>query len=562
MELAAGLVVADRFRLVRPLGQGGMGAVWLAQHTGLDIPCAVKFIHEEAARSPEIRARFEREAKAAAQLRSPHVVQILDHGVWEGAPYIAMEFLEGEDLDHRLHARRFLPPRDTLAIAVQVGRALAKAHAAGLVHRDLKPANIFLVKDEEREIAKVLDFGVAKVKETGIDGSTKTGAVLGTPFYMSPEQARGSRTIDHRSDLWALAVVVFQCLTGRLPFYGEALGDLFVKIIVEPLPVPSQVAQVPPGFDAWWLRAASRDPAQRFQTAKDFTDALSVALGVTVSAGVEVGSAMAAPAAQMGSGTVAMPSGGQVTPYPGGQPTPHPSGQGAPYAGGQSTPYPGGQSTPYPGGQSTPQPYAGGQPTPQPHPSGRPPPQPYTGGQPTPYPGAQPTPQPQHQGGQPTPYPDRVSASVMGAAPAAMPHAISVHQVPKSNRGGLWVGVIGAAAVLGAAGAFLAFRSTPHTDGKVSATTAAAATAALSASAAPTTVVTAAVATVTPPAPTALPTAEPSTAPTVASAAPTVASAAPPVRGPLRGPVGGPAGTPAKPPPPVPGGKAKTDFGF
>jgi serine/threonine-protein kinase len=321
MELAAGLVIADRFRLVRPLGQGGMGAVWLAQHTGLDVPCAVKFIHEEAAKSPELRARFEREAKAAAQLRSPHVVQILDHGVWNGAPYIAMELLEGEDLAQRLRRRRPAPlsPRETLVIATQVGRALAKAHAAGLVHRDLKPANIFLVRDDEREIAKVLDFGVAKVKETSLDDATQTGAVLGTPFYMSPEQARGSKSIDHRSDLWALAVVVYQCLLGKLPFRGDALGELLVKIIMEPLPVPSQVGEVPPGFDAWWARAAARDPAERYQTPKELTHALGLALGVTVSDSVDGMStspgAVVAPAIDLGApsladqgGTVALPT--------------------------------------------------------------------------------------------------------------------------------------------------------------------------------------------------------------------------------------------------------------
>jgi serine/threonine protein kinase len=317
VELVPGIVVADRFRLVRPLGQGGMGAVWLEQHTGLDVPCAVKFIHEQAAHSPDVRARFEREAKAAAQLRSPHVVQILDHGVWQGFPYIAMELLEGEDLGERLHRCRVLPPREVLAIAGQVGRALSKAHGAGLVHRDLKPANIFLVRDEEREIAKVLDFGIAKVKETGLDGNTKTGAVLGTPYYMSPEQARGSKAIDHRSDLWALAVVVYQCMTGRLPFMGQALGDLFVKIIVEPLPVPSQTASVPPGFDAWWARAAERDPGQRFQTARELTDNLSLALGLTAPDGGELGSLMgsastrapqqSAPILPSVGGTIAIP---------------------------------------------------------------------------------------------------------------------------------------------------------------------------------------------------------------------------------------------------------------
>src|SRR5262249_28876856 len=187
------------------------------------------------------------------------------------------------------------------------------------------------------EIAKVLDFGVAKAKETGIDGSTKTGAVLGTPYYMSPEQARGAKTIDHRSDLWALAVVVYQCLTGYLPFDGEALGDLFVKIIVEPLPVPSQFGQVPPGFDGWWMRAANRDPGQRFQNAKDFTDALSLALGVTVAAGVEVGSPMASSGAPAGGGTVAMMTPSQPVPgYQSGQSPQYQSGAVPAHQSGQS----------------------------------------------------------------------------------------------------------------------------------------------------------------------------------------------------------------------------------
>src|SRR3984885_12530207 len=221
MQLAEGMVVANRFRLGQMLGRGGMGSVWRAMHLGLDIPCAVKFIEGELASLPEAQARFEREAKAAAQLRSPYVVQILDHGVWEGAPYIAMELLDGEDLDHRLARRGKLPPRETMGIALHVGRALAKAHAAGLVHRDLKPANIFLVKDDEREIAKVLDFGIAKTTTVGVDGNTRTGAVLGTPYYMSPEQARGQKGIDHRADLWSFGVVVYQCVTGQLPFLSE-----------------------------------------------------------------------------------------------------------------------------------------------------------------------------------------------------------------------------------------------------------------------------------------------------------------------------------------------------
>jgi hypothetical protein len=282
MQLAANVVIAERFRLTRQLGQGGMGSVWLATHLALDIPCAVKFIEGEIAELPEAQARFEREAKAAAQLRSPHVVQILDHGVFQGTPYIAMELLDGEDFGKRLQRIGRMPPNDVLRIIGQVCRALTKAHGVGIVHRDLKPDNIFLVPDDDREIAKVLDFGIAKATGSGgIDGSnTKTGAMLGTPYYMSPEQAQGIKAVDARSDLWSLAVIVFQALTGRLPFESEALGDLLVRIIVAPVPMPSHfVSDLPPTFDRWWEKASQRDPAGRFQSAREFGDALAVAFG-------------------------------------------------------------------------------------------------------------------------------------------------------------------------------------------------------------------------------------------------------------------------------------------
>ena len=288
MQLAEGMVVAGRFRLGQMLGRGGMGSVWRAVHLGLDVPCAVKFIEGELASLPEAQARFEREAKAAAQLRSPHVVQILDHGVWDGTPYIAMELLEGEDLGKRIARVGRLGPQETHGIISQVCRALSKAHAAGIVHRDLKPDNIFLVRDDDREITKVLDFGIAKShsQELGGSSNTKTGAMLGTPYYMSPEQAQGIRQVDFRTDLWALAIIVFQALTGRLPFESEALGDLLVKIIVAPLPVPSQVGPVPPGFDLWWAKAAARDPAERFQSAKEFADSLALVCGVSQASGI------------------------------------------------------------------------------------------------------------------------------------------------------------------------------------------------------------------------------------------------------------------------------------
>jgi len=317
MQLAEGMVVAGRFRLGHMLGRGGMGSVWRAQHLGLEVPCAIKFIEGELAALPEAQARFQREAKAAAQLRSPHVVQILDHGVWDGVPYIAMELLEGEELGKRLQRVGRLTPQETCSIVGQVCRALSKAHSMGIVHRDLKPENIFLVRDDDREIAKVLDFGIAKSRSQDLGGSsnTKTGAMLGTPYYMSPEQAQGTKQVDLRTDLWALAVICFQALTGRLPFDSEALGDLLVKIIVHPLPIASQYGQVPIGFDAWWAKAAARDPAERFQNAKDFSDSLALVCGVSQVSGIVNLPALArAPAATPRSVGTASPLSRSVLP--------------------------------------------------------------------------------------------------------------------------------------------------------------------------------------------------------------------------------------------------------
>ncbi len=343
MQLAANVVIAERFRLNRQLGQGGMGSVWHATHLALDIPCAVKFIEGEIAQLPEAQARFEREAKAAAQLRSPHVVQILDHGVWQGTPYIAMELLDGEDLGKRLTRLGRMAPNEVLRVIGQVCRALTKAHSVGIVHRDLKPDNIFLVPDDDREIAKVLDFGIAKATNSGLDGSnTKTGAMLGTPYYMSPEQAQGIKAVDARSDLWSLAVIVFQALTGKLPFESEALGDLLVRIIVAPVPMPSQVVgDLPPTFDRWWERASQRDPAARFQSARELGDALAMAFGHSQGLSGEMGAARPVQFSDPGTGNYPVP--GQFGS------TPHPA---------YGTPNPALGSTPYPAAR-TPNPIGG-----------------------------------------------------------------------------------------------------------------------------------------------------------------------------------------------------------
>ncbi|HEX9298149.1 MAG TPA: protein kinase, partial [Polyangiaceae bacterium] len=265
------------------LGRGGMGSVWLAEHVSLETLCAVKLIDREAKNTPEARQRFHREAKAAAQLRSSHVVHIIDHGLWENIPYIVMEYLEGEDLAHRLDRVGRLSWGETFRIVAQAARALTKAHAAGIVHRDMKPANIFLARQDDDELAKVLDFGIAKHENLNSPDIGRTiPGILGTPYYMSPEQADGRSKVDYRSDLFSLAVITYQCLTGKLPFFHERLGDTLAQIMYGSLPVPSEQARdLPASFDAWWARAANRDVKQRFQSASEFAQALGVALQIS-----------------------------------------------------------------------------------------------------------------------------------------------------------------------------------------------------------------------------------------------------------------------------------------
>jgi serine/threonine protein kinase len=280
---SAGSIIGGRFKLVRELGTGSMGTVWLADHLTLDLRCAVKFMSAEATNAPNYRARFELEARAIAQLHGPNVVRILDYDVHEGTPFIAMEFLRGEDLAARLLRVGKLDAATTYRIISQVARGLSKAHEAGIVHRDLKPENIFLAEEDEGEVAKLVDFGIAKMAPfalgEALSDRTQAGSLLGTPTYMSPEQARGLSDIDHRSDLWSLAVITFECLTGRLPFESAALGDLFAQIMFEDIPVPSKIDRsLPIGFDPWWARAVSRNAAGRFGSARELSEALGQAL--------------------------------------------------------------------------------------------------------------------------------------------------------------------------------------------------------------------------------------------------------------------------------------------
>jgi serine/threonine protein kinase len=249
-----------------------MGSVWYAEHLSLSSAVAVKLLEPSIAADLHSLQRFHHEARAAAALRSPHVVQIFDHGVDQGTPYIVMELLEGETLADRLCRSTVLSPSQAGWIVTHIARALSRAHAAGIVHRDLKPSNVFIVQNDDKELAKLLDFGVAKsLNETDlgqVDNATRPGALVGTPYYVSPEQAHGDTTLDHRADIWALGVIAFECLLGRHPFEAQTLGSLLLQICTRPMPVPSSFGKVPAGFDAWFARACARDVGQRFDTAK------------------------------------------------------------------------------------------------------------------------------------------------------------------------------------------------------------------------------------------------------------------------------------------------------
>jgi hypothetical protein len=284
--VAPGAIVAGKYRLDSVIGEGGMGAVWAATHTGLGQAVAIKFISKEFVTSPEALRRFDAEAKAAAQLRSRNVVQVFDNGTLEdGTPYIAMELLRGENVHGRVHRAGPVPLKDAVEILGQCCKALGRAHAAGITHRDIKPDNIFLAQtDEEGILVKVLDFGIAKFATGPNDhGSTRTGAVLGTPLYMSPEQARGLKTIDHRTDLYSLGLVAYTMLTGNLAFSSESFGDLLLQICTAPLPsLCANAPWLPAGMDLWFQRACAREPADRFGSAQEFAEALRVACDGTV----------------------------------------------------------------------------------------------------------------------------------------------------------------------------------------------------------------------------------------------------------------------------------------
>jgi len=276
--MEAGRLVTPNIKLVRVLDKGSMGSVWVADHLTLGTQVAVKFMSPEVASKPNLVARFTREAHAAAQIKSVHVVQILDHGITpDGTPYIAMELLEGESLQQRLKREGPLGSALCSTIVGQTCKALTKAHALGIVHRDIKPANIFLMDSEGDVFVKLLDFGVAKQGDGDLS-MTRTNEKVGTPFYMCPEQLISAKHVDYRADIWSIGIVAYHCLIGQVPFKANTFGDLCLAVSRGVFPAPSRVrAELPPTLDGWFLRALARDPAKRFESAKQAADELALA---------------------------------------------------------------------------------------------------------------------------------------------------------------------------------------------------------------------------------------------------------------------------------------------
>ena len=265
-----------------------MGAVWVGRHLALDVDVAVKFIKSEELRDDlRARGRFEREARAAARIKSAHVVQIFDCGITDdGTPYLVMELLEGETLKRRLERSGALPPDEVAAIVTQVCRALGRAHALGIVHRDVKPENLFLVHAEQEPFVKLLDFGIAKQAEMPPDAAaTQSGVLVGSPQYMSPEQLLRPKQADFRADLWALAVVAYQALSGRPPFVGDTVAGLIVAITQGKFTrISTLKPELPAALDAWFDRALCLEPEARFDSAAELGESLPVALGLPPSA--------------------------------------------------------------------------------------------------------------------------------------------------------------------------------------------------------------------------------------------------------------------------------------
>jgi serine/threonine-protein kinase len=276
----SGMTLAGKYLLREEIGAGGMGVVFDGVHIALSQRVAIKFLHPDIAGRPEAMARFLREARSAAQIRGDHAVRIFDVDKTEqGAPYIVMELLEGVSLESLLVRRGPLPVEEAVDFVLQAAEAIAEAHAAGIVHRDLKPANLFLTdKSNGSALIKVLDFGISKsLDKAEKDGhSTAPNVPLGSPDYMSPEQVRHAASVDERTDIWSMGVILYELLTGKLPFLAESIPHLFALIIAsDPVPLKTAAPAVPDELARVVHRCLQRDPADRYASVLELAHAIA-----------------------------------------------------------------------------------------------------------------------------------------------------------------------------------------------------------------------------------------------------------------------------------------------
>jgi serine/threonine protein kinase len=270
---AEGEVLAGKYRLVRRLGEGGMGIVFEALHLRIQQRVAIKMLLPEVLDIPDVVSRFEREARAAGQLRSDNTARVLDVDVSEGGlPYMVMEFLDGSDLGKILETQGALPITDAVDYVLQTCNAMTEAHAAGIIHRDLKPSNLFVCGADRK--VKVLDFGISKLENDAEARVTATQTVVGTPLYMSPEQVRSSKHVDSRTDIWSLGIILYELISGRTPFEGSTTAAAAAICIDEPPPLSNFRQGVPPELEAVIRTALQKDVNLRYPTVQSLALAI------------------------------------------------------------------------------------------------------------------------------------------------------------------------------------------------------------------------------------------------------------------------------------------------
>ncbi len=280
-------IVGGKYKLQAAIGEGGMGSVWRAVHVQLERLVAIKFIKPEV-NTPEIAARFLREAKSTAAIRHRNVIDVIDYGQTdEGLPYIVMELLEGQSLGQRLGTPPPPTTSEIISILADALNGLTAVHAKGIIHRDLKPDNVFIVEEPEGPVPKLVDFGISRSQFVGAETGeraklTSTGTIVGTPYYMSPEQVRGAKDIDARTDVYSMGVILFEALTGRLPFQADTLGGLMVQIATEQAPPPTAMRpEVGDALSDVVCRAMANQKENRFASAREMREALLAASRAT-----------------------------------------------------------------------------------------------------------------------------------------------------------------------------------------------------------------------------------------------------------------------------------------